>query len=180
MNARLKTLFITIVALLLVSVVLLSSELFWIYKNKTAIHENILNVQNAENKNAQAKRVSTILQQSDEPVFILRSYLVPEADIVGVVEMMEKIGEKTGVSIAISSLSADDSTGLPVGTVNKIKARIDGKGEWNDILVFLTLLESMPHKVALSNISLRRIEGTEKGKLPQWNISLQVEILKIK
>ena len=180
MNAKLKTLLISISTLLVVGIAVLITSVFLIYKNQAAIHESNQKIHEEENRTTQAKKVSAALERSSVPVKLLKSFLVPDGEIVEVVKTLEGVGTKTGVDVTISALSAEDSSTLPIGSINKIKARIDGKGTWGSVLKFLTLLESLPHKIFISNISIRRVEDVESGKAPTWNISLQVEILKIK
>ncbi len=180
MNTKLKTLLISVSVLLLISVITLFVLLFLTKKNKAATIVSVQEIQQEEIRAAQAQKISNVLDRVKEPVATLKSYLVPDSEIADVAETIERLGARAKVDVSISSLAADDSTNLPVGSINKIKARIDGRGEWKNILAFITLLESMPRKTALYNVSIRRVEGAEKAKIPMWNLSLQIEILKIK
>ncbi|MBP9701765.1 MAG: type 4a pilus biogenesis protein PilO [Candidatus Pacebacteria bacterium] len=180
MNTKLKTLLISVSVLLLISVVTLFTLLFLINKNKAATIVSAQKIQQEEMRAAQAQRISNVLDRVKEPVATLKNYLVPDAEIADVAEAIERLGTRASIDVTISSLAADDSTNLPIGSINKIKARIDGRGEWKNILAFITLLESMPRKVAIYNVSIRRVEASEEARVPIWNLSLQIEILKIK
>lgn len=178
--SKTKTLFIPIALVTLISIVIPVMLFFFIYNKKNSIDEITIKIKEEQGKTLQVQKMLSVLSQTKQFRETVSQYLLSDNTIVDFIETVESIGKETGVVVTISGLVADDSTNAPVGTINKVKARIDGKGKWVDILKFATLIESMPYKVSLSNISLRQDGMTEKSKTPSWNISFQIEILKIK
>jgi len=180
MPTKLKTVLIAVISLLVIGVAIIAAILFLISKNEAVSSENQKLMYQEEERTNQAKKVVSLLERTQEAKELLVSQLVPDADIVQAINTIEKTAVRSGVSVEISSLVADDSTNQPVGTINKIKTRVDASGSWDNVLTFATLMESLPFKISITNVSLRQNKDQDKAKKPVWNISLQIEILKIK
>lgn len=180
MHAKLKTLLIVVIVLLIAGVVVMGTILFLISKNEMISNENQKLVYQEEERTNQAKKVVSLLERTKEAKDLLMSNLLPDSDIVRAIDTIEKTATRAGVSVEMSALTADDSTSLPVGTINKVKTRIDAKGTWNNLLVFTTLLESLPYKINIASVNIRQNKDNEKAAMPVWNMAIQIEILKIK
>lgn len=179
MNVRIKTISIGVVTITLISFVVLIFLRIQIDKNMSEVNRLTVENQNEMNRNLQAEKLISFINKTEDSRNSLTNFIVQDANVVQVIEEIEKIGTRTKTEIIISSLTAEDSTNLAPRSINKIKARVDIKGEWSNAVAALTLLESLPYKSSISNISLRTDKDSDAGK-KQWSFSLQIEILKIK
>lgn len=179
MNVRIKTIAITVVTITLIGFLVLILLRIQIDKNISEANKLTSENQSELDRNIQAEKLVSFLNRTEASRNSLNNFIVPDANVVQVIEEIEKIGGRTKTEITISSLTAEDSTTLPPRAINKIKARVDIKGEWSNAAAALVLLESLPYKSSISNISLRKENGGDVKK-PRWSFSLQIEILKIK
>ncbi len=144
-------------------------------KNISKIAELSRGVHDQDMRSRQAQKLVTILSHTTETQDALKEFVVGESDIVKVIETIESIGTRTGVTVTISSLTADDT-----GVLGKVKGRVETRGSWNSTLTYMNAIEQLPYKITTSNISLRRDQATEKGKAPMWNMTFSIELLKTK
>lgn len=179
MNVRIKTIAITVVSITIIGFLVLIFLRIQINKNISEANRLSNENQVELDRNIQAEKLVSFLNRTEASRSALTNFIVPDTNVVQAIEEIEKIGARTKTEITISSLTAEDSTALPVRSINKIKARVDIKGEWANAAAALALLESLPYKSSISNISLRKENGGD-AKKPRWSFSLQIEILKIK
>lgn len=177
---KLQTFLIIISALSVVGISLLIFILISIHNNRQAAAELAKKIEEQNLQTNQAENILSLLERTKESQAFLNSYFISDGDIVKAIETIENTGDKADFPVTISGLSADDSSNLPIGTINKVKARLDGKGSWKGALTFLSALEALPYKMSLSNISLKREGSGDKTSSPLWTVSLQIELLKIK
>lgn len=131
-------------------------------------------------RGAQAQRMVTVVKQVQEVQEVFREHLVSEADIVPVIEIIEDLAKEAGASATILGLTTDETATSPVGSLSKVRGKVEAQGTWTQLLTYMTALEDLPYRIIISGVSLRRNETVVKGKPAQWNMSFTMEILKIK
>ncbi len=175
MSKRLKTL-LGIATLLFFGSVL--GFVFVFLKTETYIEkiaELSVGVRDQDIRSTQAQKLVSILKHTTDTQNALKAFIVTESSIVEVIEKLESLGTRTGVSVNISSLSADDT-----GVLGRVRGRVETRGTWSSVLTYMNAIESLPYKISISNISLKRDPSTEKGKVPTWGMTFSIELLKIK
>lgn len=139
------------------------------------IAELSVGVRDQDMRSLQAQKLVTLLKHTTETQNALKAFIVTESSTVEVIETLESLGTRTGVSVNISSLSADDT-----GVLGRVRGRVETRGNWSSVLTYMNAVEALPYKISISNISLKRDPSTEKGKAPTWGMTFSIELLKIK
>mgnify|MGYP000520554281 FL=1 len=178
--STIKTAIIITSIISIIGLVVLGTIFIFIEKNVEATQSVQRDIQIRETASTQIQRTKKQLDSIGADKDFLFAHILPDSDIVKIIEAIEAIGKDTNVNVTISNLVADDSTNAPVGTINKVKARVDGRGSWKDVLGLIDRVEALPYKINISNISLKQEGALEKTKAQAWNTSFQIEILKIK
>lgn len=180
MNSKFKILITLISAIFLSSVVVSVFIYIQTSKNITETSQNIKEIKEQESRDSQAKSLESLVERTEDTVDTLKKYLLPDSDIVHLVEVLESLGRETKTSVNITALEAEDSSSLDYGAINKVKAHIEVSGSWDGVLAFMTFVESLPYKSTISNVTLRKSEISEKQKNSNWGLSFNIDILKIK
>lgn len=175
MSKKLKTLLGISTLVFLLSLGAFGYIFFVTEQNISKIAELSRGVRDQDMRSRQAQKLVAILGHTTETQDALKEFVVGESDIVKVIETIESIGTRAGVTVTISSLTADDT-----GVLGKVKGRVETRGSWNSTLTYMNAIEQLPYKITTSNISLRRDQTTEKGKAPMWNMTFSIELLKTK
>lgn len=175
MSKKLKTLLGIACVLCIASITVLSFVFFQTGKHISKIAELSVGVRDQDMRSLQAQKLVTLLKHTSETQEALKTFIVTESTVVDVIETLESLGARTGVSVNISSLSSDET-----GVLGRVRGRVETRGTWSAVLTYMRAVESLPYKISISNISLRRDPSGEKGKLPTWGMTFSIELLKIK
>lgn len=96
-------------------------------------------------------------------------------DVVSIVDMIEGVGEATGVVMRVSSaLSGGDGTDLPGGTtLRPVVFVLEAEGSYAEVNHAILLLEAMPLPSSIDQIALQR--GSEEGTT-RWFASIRFRV----
>lgn len=144
-------------------------------KYVTKITDLSVGVRDQDIRSTQAQKLVTLLKHTTEIQNELKAFIVTESSTVEVIEKLESLGARTGVSVNISSLSADDT-----GVLGRVRGRVETRGTWSSVLTYMNAVEGLPYRISISNISLKRDPSAEIGKTPTWGMTFSIELLKIK
>ena len=103
----------------------------------------------------------------------LVSFFISSDDIVSFVTLLESLGTQTENKVSITSIDADNMTGVAPGTIGHAHAHIDMHGSWAQVMTVLSLAENLPYVSTLNHV---RLNANSIGvKQTDWNLSFDVQ-----
>ncbi|MDD5721007.1 MAG: hypothetical protein PHT16_00975 [Candidatus Pacebacteria bacterium] len=104
----------------------------------------------------------------------LENHFIKSSDIVPFLNMIERLGEESGVSTEINSISTKtDNTELTV--------ELRAAGRFEGIYKFLTLLENSPYELDFTSMNIHKAgssSATDKNaKGPNWEAVFKIKLL---
>lgn len=174
---------ITLLTFALVTIVVAVFGYLFIYNQtiKQADHYVVANheliAEDARKQNEQD--LIKIYNSTKETRNTLTTLLIHEDKVVDFIEMVEKVGVDSNTDTELTSIVNVGST---------IKAKINSKGSWSNVMKSLVLIENLPINISLSNVRLNASVAPEKvsEKNPKqqavsyWELLLDVEAITIK
>lgn len=122
-----------------------------------------------------ADKVADALQEDIEKI---NSYFLGKEQVVSFIETVESAGEKSGVTVTISSVGVGGAGGVIVASGQKpapkptaqlattstqsltpetLSLRADVRGSWSGVLQFMSYMENVPYKLSLNRVSVGRV-----------------------
>lgn len=150
-----KTLFVLIIAS--ISAMLLYAALFFVIMEKgTNVASSLNALELALQKERQSREIKEVLRETEEERTQLDRFLVKSDMIVNFIERVEILGEHAEVSLAFSSVNVDEET-------DTLLANIRTDGNFLDTFYFLSLLEAMPLRISLEEVTLQKPKESRGG-----------------
>jgi hypothetical protein len=107
----------------------------------------------------------------------LDTYIITEDKVVNFIESLENIGKMTNTKVALSSIDSEEMKDLAKGTSGHIKAKVDIKGSWSNVMTSLSMLENLPFSITLDN---SKLSNNNLDKSAPWSLSTGIRVLSIK
>lgn len=108
-----------------------------------------------------ARSVESIQNTLKDDLVVLEETVLTREELVSLIESLEDRGDALGLSVVISSLTGEKSEAT--STSQTVKMTIATEGGWAESLIFLRILQSLPHKNQIEVVNLSK---EEKG---EWN-----------
>ncbi len=112
------------------------------------------------------KQNAPIIKKAESYIPIISSYFASSSDPVAFVERLESIASTTGAKINLGNLNIEENKMGDV-PVKFVKLSFDASGSWSSIMKTLYVLENMPVKTLVQNVSLRKV-GDPDTKVTNW------------
>lgn len=129
----------------------------------------------------QEKNSASLYETTAKDRAKLSTFFVDDNDKVSFIEMIESLGDRTGSTITLSSIVADDLATSPVGTYGHIKINVDIQGSWTSVVKTLILAENLPYMITIGTVRLDT-SGTLDAKNPKqsWKLSFVLDATSIR
>ncbi len=122
----------------------------------------------------QERSIVASLASTSDSRALAGTYLISQGQTVSFIETVEGIGKKTGSTVTIASISADDLTSAPVGKVGHLQAHITINGSWPSVMRALHGIEGLPYALSIDSVNVHTLgEGL-------WSIDCNIAALTIK
>ncbi len=171
----------TVITLAIGSVFLSSFGYWYIYgiviKQAENYSKSLQEIALVDTKKQQIKDIAKMHEDTLKARERLSTFVLTDDKLINFIEFVESIGNRSSTDTTISSIKNDDLSSAEKGTFGHLKARIDIKGSWTNIMRALVLIENLPYSLSLNNIDLN---FNKADKNPQWNVRLDIEVLTIK
>lgn len=119
-----------------------------------------------------SQQVESIYAKTVEDRARIFTHSVTADRVVDFIETIEQIGTTTSSATMISAI--DISEGF-------LKAHMEMKGIWSDVMKALVLVENMPYSISLNNIRLTKaVESVENIGAGVWALSADIKTPVIK
>ncbi|MFC1732246.1 hypothetical protein ACFL6I_18215 [candidate division KSB1 bacterium] len=151
------------------------STLFIVIKNKNNQISALQNQVDIEVlKDQRLHSTKQLMADLGEGIEQIDAYFVSEDGVVDFLESLEALGEVSGVSVGVNSVSVDESTdgGLPYELL-----RIDfvARGLWKNVVQLISLLETFPLGIAIERMQFERLPNSS-----HWQVNTSFTVLKLK
>ena len=120
-------------------------------------------------RDAAARSLELFLSRSAAERAALNAFIVPDEDVVAVIELLEDAARRTGVSIAISTIAAAPRDGWSAHEA--VEVSFSATGTFVKLARFSALLEALPLASRLESVSLETsAEGAWFGSFSMFFI----------
>lgn len=129
----------------------------------------------------QEKNSADLYEKTAKDRAKLSTFFVDDNNKVSFIEMIESLGDRTGSTITLSSIVADDLATSPVGTYGHIKINVDVQGSWASVMKTLILAENLPYMITIRTVRMDT-SGTLDAKNPKqsWKLSFTLDATSIR
>lgn len=117
---------------------------------------------------SRAKNIALLQESSKSELALIEEIILTRADLVALVEKLEKTGRDLGLNVSISSITNDSKTSSSANP-ETVRISIESRGSWTSSLSYVKLIENLPHKFSIDRVDL----GTD-GEGWRTLISLKV------
>lgn len=108
----------------------------------------------------------------------LEGFFIPSDLLVSFIESLEALGPQTGTTVSVASVDSDITDDSAPGTTGTIHASVGVAGTWSSAMRALSLAESMPYKVTISNVRLSgsSSSGGKDGAIKSnWQLGFDIQ-----
>ena len=176
---------ILVITLLLIDIIFAGIFIFIFSFTKNLIAESI-NGENTIKDELKSEDTATLMKNDLVSAKIFQQkmadYMVSSGGTVDFIKILEQLVSNSGLKYNINTVASVPYTKDVVSNIELLKIDMDATGDWNSIQFFLASLENYPLKIDINNISLTKSsDDMIKGKnIPQWSLSLEFTVVKIK
>ena len=150
--------FITIFILVSIIFVAVAGDFFLFFKasaEKKAIIDLRKIILQSNKKNEEEKLLVETLDRLKKEKDIINAVFLKEEDLVRLIKSLESIGDNSGVALKISSISSS------VGKELKPKISFVANGSFEQLFIYMDMLENIPYLVTMDKVSLQKIKGAK-------------------
>ncbi len=137
----------------------------------------------------QDQALASFLTISSSTAMTLLSSVVPANGSVSFISMIEGLAKQAHAGVRIQNVSIASVTKVaPSASTSNFDAlvlNLSVQGSWNDVYTFLAMLETLPYKVRLNNISLNQAvystpsaNGHSTSAQSFWSGTLTLSVVK--
>ena len=146
--------------------------------------QSSVNTAQEDEKRQYEKNLKSIYEKSSADRSRLGSFVIYQEKIVDFIESVEKIGDDTNTALTLSSVNTDGFSVDPKEPIGHLKAHIESKGSWANVMRVLALIENMPYSMTVNNVRIMKTTESsvsdkidikkQPPKVGMWNISLDI------
>lgn len=174
-------------------IIILSTLAFFLVASYCFLVTNILQKgreiysMSKEIKDIQARRGELLSMQknlfsSGEMVIKLEDFVLKTGSEVEFIKKIEDMSVLSNVKSEIKTAKITEISGNNSIIAENFKVGLEAIGSWSDVIYFLTLIENLPLKVTINNVSFNKFSdyGIKEQKIPQWLLSIDFSVIKQK
>lgn len=165
---------IALVSLSLCTLVLLSAWAFLMYESGS-LHTKIVEIAlEAEDKSFESTYSSSVrntLREAKADLSLIDQRFVEKDLVPEFINVLEQKGDASGAQVNLGSINVEP--GAPYGL---LKIRMTGSGTWEQMLSFVSVLDSLPYVLRIDNLSFtkRGIGTTGAQATTSWGFNLDI------
>jgi hypothetical protein len=138
----------------------------------------VQNAQEAEQKEASAKRLHAIAQDTEFTRGQLDDIL--DVDVISVVDMIEAAGKAAGVKLVVSSVQPENAPPLQGRGTSQVIATgfvVEAQGRFASLMHAVQLFETLPVPAKVGRLDIERIQVGDTGTSDMWRLNAQIHML---
>lgn len=132
--------------------------------------------------------VEKMLNDTRPSINSLETFFVGTDSVVVFIERVENLARDVGVKLVTQNVAEDDAGFSKEDFKKSLKLKVSVSGSWKNILKLVALLENLPYKISLNNITISSdgeiISSDERlsktNTTPVWSGVLELSVLKLK
>jgi hypothetical protein len=133
-------------------------------------------------REAKLSSIKALVKDTDTERRMLNLYIVGSDEEIGLIEMIEALGNDTGAAIEIISVGIEPllSNSIESDTAELLRLNFTASGSWKSVFHMLALIESIPFNVTVTQVNLEREADHDKNKSNSWTGSFSIAVVKHK
>lgn len=135
-------------------------------------------VQSKQEASVKASSLLKTLSMTKDDQVELDRYVIGKDGPVSFVEMLEKLALDRGLELDVSALSVVPDPQYRY--FEKVVLSVETKGSFSKLLSFITLLETLPYKVTMTEFYFDKFSATDKKAGETWRLIFTMEAYKMK
>ncbi len=166
-----RKIFLLVFVVVLIIFMTFGSLSFLIYKKIAIIEKTIVDIQGEYMKDEKINLIKHLMRDTDKERIQLDKYFITKNMVVEFIETIEGIGEYAGIDFVLNSVD------MSSGEDANFSMSISTKGDWNDTMYFLTLLESLPVYIEIDSVKFVKIDTPNKSQKTYWSGNFSIRLL---
>ncbi|MES2471084.1 MAG: hypothetical protein V4526_02535 [Patescibacteria group bacterium] len=183
-----KKIFALIPAVLLFLVTLgLYGAMHWYISHIKAESQVMINtIAQSDEKVLSSRRLALSLKEVEPLLGELQAYGVNSEEIVGFIDRIEKLGDKTGSTVTIASINVPEEEAVPGRPFTPIDMMITINGSWKSVMQTVELFENLPFRLAFDKVRIYKTGelsgGAAKKASPgsAWAAQFGLKVIRLK
>lgn len=138
------------------------------------------------NRDERLRSLKDLLEKTKDQRDKISNIFVRPDGSVEFIEMIESLGKATDVKLEIESVGVDAPKNKTASSTEYFRLAVKSEGLWRNVMQLLTLLEEMPFRVSIDNVSLSKTSSEsatvkDKKQIDSiWNGNFGFSVLKAK
>ena len=170
-----KSNFFTTIFVLFVLIFLAFAGWFYVFSKISFERKEIVelrkNILRREKKDIDEKSLFRFLDGVKKEKEAIEAVFLKEEDLIRLIKGLESIGESSGVSLKINSISVEKSQD------SKPIISLSVKGTFEQLFKHLYLLENLPYLITINKVSFQNEEDDKRnGLIPGWQALFSVQL----
>ena len=133
---------------------------FYLYLNTKQIDKEVFmklsQIKLEINRDERLQSLKDLLGKTKDQRDKISNIFVRSDGSVEFIEMIESLGRTAGVKLEIESVGVDAFKNKIASSTEYFRLSVKSEGSWINVMHLLTLLEEMPFKVLIDNVSLSK------------------------
>jgi|GEM_PF-5421427 len=147
------------------------------------VTEKAAEIEEQKEKTFSDKALRDILISTEEDRSKIDSYLLQDDDVVDFLEKIEELGEISKTRVVTSSVNIDERG--EKSTTGFLQLNINAFGPFENIMHFISLIESLPYKVAIDKLILSTVgdngqQPVKGSQTKEWQSNFELKVVKLK
>jgi len=122
------------------------------------------------------------LALSKDKAIRLQDFILKAESEVEFIKKIEDLAISSNVKSEIKTAKVEEISKINSTVANSFRVGLNAVGSWGNVVYFLTLIENLPLKITINNVSFDKftdykIDGRE---VPQWLLSIDFSVIKQK
>ena len=109
----------------------------------------------------------------------LDRYILSNDAVVDFIEDLEGLKTITGAVVQVVTVNVAAS-GTASSTTEGLTLTLNAEGSWNQVMHLLSIIETLPYSVRITNVGLHKLGGGGKGKAVYWQETITFVVQKFR
>lgn len=108
---------------------------------------------------------------ANEMIDFFEAIAIDKENVVGFIELLEKMAKKSGTLIDIQTVNLANSFQEDDKSLDSLKVNLQVRGSWKQIMNFILMLENNPYYLVIENI---KINSVNDGEFSGWSATISL------
>jgi hypothetical protein len=140
----------------------------------------LVQVSQMEEQKKREQDLSSFYSKMTEEQKQISGLVLNRERVVEFIEFIERIGSDTSTELELSNIQTNQivKTAKIQDNFTTLRARVQVKGNWPNVMRALTLIENAPYGISLNNVRLNEMGSVSASTTRKvWNLDMDIKVL---